>query len=87
MDLDVLSIDKSKFYIVGLKEGMSFNPEVAYSLMKAIREEFDGYEIHCIVLPFGLNEAQILTLDDSVSKDLLEMIQKYKHEKTTKDGE
>lgn len=80
-EITVMEIDKSKFYLIGVR----FDPSMNYDMMHSVVEEIEDYlkskEIEAAILPLGLEAQDIIELDESLSKDLLEIIQQYKDKK------
>jgi hypothetical protein len=85
-EITVMEIDKSKFYLIGIR----FESNMNYEMMHSVVEEIDDYlkskEIEAAILPLGLEAQDIIELDESLSKDLLEIIQQYKDKKAEGKG-
>ena len=80
-EISVMEIDKSKFYLIGIRFEDSINYEVIDATRQAIEKHLVDNDISACVIPLGLNAQDIAELDESLSKDLLEIIQQYRDKK------
>ena len=77
-----MEIDKSKFYLVGINDLMHGSHEMAASMVEQVHGVLEEAGIRNLTIPLGLKAQDIISLDESLGKDLIEIIQKYKSSKS-----
>ena len=77
-EINIMEIDKSKFYLVGINDLMHGSHEMAASMVEQVHGVLEEAGIKNLTIPLGLKAQDIISLDESLGKDLIEIIQKYK---------
>ena len=80
-EINIMEIDKSKFYLVGISDLMGGSTELVASMTESVHEALEEAGIKNLTIPLGLKAQDIISMDDGLGKDLLEIIQKYKDDK------
>jgi DNA integrity scanning protein DisA with diadenylate cyclase activity len=80
-EITVMEIDKSKFYLIGIRYDLNISQEVISAVTEQIDEYLKEKGVDAAIIPLGLEAQNIVELDESLSKDLLEIIQNYKNKK------
>ena len=80
-EITVMEIDKSKFYLIGIRYDANISQEVISAVTEKIDEYLKEKGVDAAIIPLGLEAQNIVELDESLSKDLLEIIQNYKNKK------
>ena len=80
-EITVMEIDKSKFYLIGIRYDLNISQEVISAVTEKIDEYLKEKGVDAAIIPLGLEAQNIVELDESLSKDLLEIIQNYKNKK------
>ena len=80
-EITVMEIDKSKFYLIGIRYDLNISQEVISAVTEQIDEYLKEKGVDAAIIPLGLEAQNIVELDESLSKDLLEIIQNYRNKK------